>query len=87
MKLARRAHYVELEPAGLAFIWADAAARDGWTGYRRPAGDADIRQIEDIPLVELRAAAIDRDPVGVARIFGVRRLSAPARARIEQATA
>jgi hypothetical protein len=44
-----------------------------------------IRQIEDIALAELRVGARGGDPVEVARSFGIRRLSAAARARIEMA--
>jgi hypothetical protein len=52
---------------------------------RLPAGDDDIRQIEDIALAELRAARFGEDVIEVARGFGVRRLSTTARARIEAA--
>lgn len=44
-----------------------------------------IRAIEDIALAELRVACRDNNVVDVARMFGVRRLSASAKARIEAA--
>jgi hypothetical protein len=53
---------------------------------RFPASDKYIRQIEDIAKAELKAVGSD-DPVEIARLFGVRRLSASARARIEAALA
>ncbi len=71
------------------FVWPDGEAPGLWQSYRLPATDDDIRQIEEIALPELRAAArasIAQDiPVDVARLFGVRRLSVVARSRIELA--
>lgn len=51
---------------------------------RYPASENDIRQINDIASAELRATNLD-DPVEIARLFWVRRLSASARKRIETA--
>ena len=51
---------------------------------RLPASDDQIRQIEQIAKAELRATGLD-DPVEIARLFGIRRLTATARARIEAA--
>lgn len=71
------------------FVWMNAEAPSLWNRYRLPATDEDIRQIEEIALPELRAAArasIAQDiPVDVARMFGVRRLGVTARSRIEMA--
>ena len=85
MTIAERWHVVEEEVGGKRFIWIDALSRAGWRSARMPASEADIRQIEDIALAELHAARGGRDSVDVARGFGVRRLSASARARIDLA--
>lgn len=85
MKLTERLHHIEKEPGGARFVWPDALAAQTWSRAREPAREDDIRQIEDIALAELRIAARGRDAVDVARSFGVRRLSATARARIESA--
>ncbi|WNO55183.1 DUF3320 domain-containing protein [Stakelama saccharophila] len=85
MARAERAHFVEAEPEGNRFVWEDAGSAAGWNRARSPATPADIRQIEDIALAELRVARRGQDCVSVARQFGIRRLSASAKARIEAA--
>ena len=85
MTLAERLHHVEEEPGGGRFVWIDAVAPSTWCWARFPGSESDIRQIEEIALTELRVAARGADAVEVARRFGVRRLSASARARIEMA--
>ncbi len=54
---------------------------------RAPAGDDDIRGIEDIPLEELAIALRQSsgDEVETVRYFGVRRLTAHARERLRRA--
>ena len=73
------------------FVWPDWATVETWSRARVPASDADIRFIDDIPHAELSTLArrvSTADPVvEIARQFGVRRVSAPARARIEAAVA
>jgi very-short-patch-repair endonuclease len=86
MALVERLYLVEEDIGGRRFVWIDAVSRAGWNSARMPAGEADIRQIEDISIAELRAARANRDNmdvIDVARSFGVRRLSASARARID----
>ena len=85
MALAESLHHVEEEVGGGRFVWIDAVAPSTWRWARLPASDNDTRQIEEIALAELRIAATNSDPVEVARGFGIRRLSASARARIELA--
>jgi hypothetical protein len=85
MTLTEKQHVIEEEPEGGRFIWIDVASQSAWNLARRPASDDDIRAIEDIALAELRAARCGQDAVDVARLFGVRRLSASARARIDAA--
>ena len=85
MALAERLHHVEKEVGGGRFVWVDSVSPSTWRRARLPASENDIRQIEEIALAELRIAARGVDPVEVARRFGIRRLSASARARIEMA--
>lgn len=85
MALVERLHYVEAEAGGRRFVWIDATTRASWNRARFPAGEADIRQIEDISIAELRAARAGRDNLDVARSFGIRRLSTSARARVDAA--
>ncbi|MGA0601510.1 DUF3320 domain-containing protein [Caulobacter sp. KR2-114] len=86
MTLVRARHHVDADGDAEPFIWASEDAFLEGVRARFPATDEDIRQVEDIALVELRAAG-STDPVEIARRFGVRRLSATARARIERALA
>jgi Protein of unknown function (DUF3320) len=83
MALVERHHHVEKETGGGRFVWVDAIAPSTWCWARSPASDDDIRQIEEIALAELRIAAQRGGPVEIARHFGIRRLSASARTRIE----
>ena len=83
MAIVEHAHFVEQEDTGGRFVWSGADQQANWNLARFPATLEDVRQIEDIPLGELRAAKRGRDAVDVARGFGVRRLSALARSRIE----
>jgi hypothetical protein len=85
MAIVEQRHVVELEASGGRFVWIDAASQASWNRARLPAGIDDIRQIEDIALIELRAAKIGKSAVEVARDFGVQRLSVTAKARIEAA--
>jgi len=85
MALAERLHHVVEDAGGCRFVWFDSVAPSTWRWARPPASENDVRQIEEIDLAELRIAARDVDPVEVARRFGIRRLSASARARIEMA--
>jgi very-short-patch-repair endonuclease len=86
MALAERVHHVEEEVGGGRFVWINAVAPSTWCWARTPASENDIRQIEEIALAELRVIPRGDDPVEVARSFGIRRLSAAARARIEMAS-
>jgi very-short-patch-repair endonuclease len=84
MTLARARHEVVSEEDGSLFIWIDVGAARMGALARYPADDGQIRQIEEISLAELRATG-STDPVEIARRFGIRRLSATSRARIELA--
>lgn len=86
LKLAERHFHIQMDALNKQFVWPNANAPSSWEIHRLPATEEDIRQIEDISLPELRAAAqasvADDLPVDVARQFGIRRLSAAARERI-----
>lgn len=86
---ARESVFLRPEGSGSVFIWLSQADQGDWAEARAPATSADIRQIEDIALEELAAAlraAKGSDPmVEASRFFGIRRLSAGARARLQMA--
>ncbi|MDR6291698.1 hypothetical protein E9232_004232 [Inquilinus ginsengisoli] len=88
--VAQRHHTAPDGTAGL-FVWPDREVPARWQGWRTPATPDDIRQIEEIALAEIRAAApgqgTEDAAVEIARLFGIRRLTAPARQRIEAALA
>lgn len=89
MSLAKRyAHIVSSKRDG-TFVWPDSQVRADWCLFRVPATEADIRQIEEIALEEIRAAAsacdTDDREIEIARQFGIRRLSSVARQRISRA--
>ena len=58
-----------------------------WNQYRIPATEEHLRKIEEISFEELRAASLaikGQDlPVEMARLFGIRRLSALNRERLQ----
>lgn len=89
MTLAERHFHVETDSLDRRFVWNDSESPGTWGQHRPPATEDDIRQIEDIALAELRAAALASSaedvPVDVARQFGIRRLSVTARTRISRA--
>ncbi|WP_137889156.1 DUF3320 domain-containing protein [Pseudomonas sp. 2FE] len=90
LDLAKRNHHLQADPIEDQFVWRTEQDVATWSRYRIPATDEDIRSIEEIAFEELRTAAYgvkseDR-PVEVARLFGVRRLTGAARARVELAT-
>nr|WP_282958331.1 DUF3320 domain-containing protein [Neokomagataea anthophila] len=85
MTIASRRYFLETEPEGETIIWLKAEDRDVWSQARAPETENDIRPIEQIALQEIKAARQGRDVEEVALYFGIRRLSAKARARIEGA--
>jgi very-short-patch-repair endonuclease len=89
--LTQSAHYLLQEEEGATFVWSDAATAASWSLARYPATSEDCRSIEEIALPELAAAFPRVNPgaylAQVARNFGVKRLSAQARVRLERAKA
>jgi very-short-patch-repair endonuclease len=84
MRVARKQHHVVSDGGAEPFIWLSEKAMYNGVPARFPESEEAIRQIEDIAKAELRSAGSD-EPVEIARLFGVRRLSATAKARIESA--
>ena len=87
ISLARQEGSFYTDTAGCTFVWPRNCNRDAWDMARAPAGDDDIRGIEDIPLEELAIALRQSsgDEVETVRYFGVRRLTAHARERLRRA--
>ncbi|HXR91699.1 MAG TPA: DUF3320 domain-containing protein [Steroidobacteraceae bacterium] len=74
------------EPEHGHFVWLAADDPDRWNTYRVPEREEDVRFIEELAPEEIIAAArsirTDDAVVEIARVFGVRRLSAAARGRL-----
>jgi hypothetical protein len=91
LDLAEQNHHFTPDASDGTFVWLHAAEVDSWNVYRIPSGSAEGRSIEEIAMHELRSAAraatSDDRIVEVAKMFGVRRLSAQSRLRIERACA
>lgn len=68
------------------FVWLMADDPKRWSAYRVPEREEDVRFVEEIAPEEIIAAAKaiegDDPAVDIARLFGVRRLSAAAKERI-----
>ncbi len=89
LSLTQSAHYLLQEEDGATFVWPDATTASSWSLARYPATSQDCRSIDEIALPELAAAFPRVDSSAylaqVARNFGVKRLSAQARTRLERA--
>lgn len=87
MDLANRHFHVRPDPIGGTFIWWDMDAPDNWFTYRTADSVENLRKLDEISFEEIRAAALSIStgfvPVEVARAFGIRRLTADGRSRIE----
>ena len=89
MKLVEKTYIVRNDPVGGVFIWDGAGSPAKWSSYRTPDPDSaeSIRGIDEIASEELWAAsrhcAGEDVPVEVSRRFGIRRLSASNRERLE----
>jgi hypothetical protein len=87
--LAERSHHLQDDPLGGRFVWHNSDSPGQWSAYRAPTTQADGRKIEEIAFEELRAAALASSgpdlPVEIARKFGVQRVAAASRSRLEAA--
>lgn len=84
MQVARRMHEVIADGGAEPFIWFSKDVVASEVPARFPASEDAIRQIEDIAKAEIRSVD-SSDPVEIARLFGIRRLSAAAKERIVNA--
>lgn len=89
LELAERNHHLQDGLIEDQFVWRTEQDIAAWDRYRIPATDKDARSVEEIAVEELRTAAC-LIPLGdraleIARLLGVKRLTGPARARIERA--
>jgi very-short-patch-repair endonuclease len=91
LDLAAQHHHFVPDGADGTFVWLGADDVPVWNMYREPTGVADGRSIEEIAMQELHSAARAAkgdDRIGeVAKMFGVRRVGAQSRLRIERACA
>lgn len=89
LELVERHHHLRPDLLGGQFAWKNADAPDQWFQHRQPASPDEVRSLEAIPFEELRAAARAAKgsdlPLELARTFGLRRLTAQIRARLEKA--
>ncbi|MCK0546996.1 DUF3320 domain-containing protein [Pseudomonas syringae] len=88
LELAEQHHYVQQAGFEEVFVWHSEGDVAGWTTYRVPASSEDTRAIEEVAAEELRIAATGVDAedkaLEVARLFGIKRLTGPARQRMER---
>lgn len=88
LELADQHHHVQQAGSEEVFVWHAEGDVAQWSTYRVPASANDARSIEEIAAEELRIAAsiIDAGDAAleVARLLGVKRLTGPARERIER---
>lgn len=89
LKVTKRNHQIRRDPSGGRFVWNAQQSPELWVRARAPADDAAVRGIDEIATEELLAAMsiVDAADIvsGVARYFGIKRVSATARSRIEKA--
>lgn len=88
LELAEQHHYVQQAGFEEVFVWHSEGDVAGWTTYRIPASSEDTRAIEEVAAEELSIAAANVDAedkaLEVARLFGIKRLTGPARERMER---
>lgn len=87
MGISKSHFHVRPDPLGGTFVWRDIDLSATWSIYRIAPSDAALRKLEEIAFEEIRAA-IRAHATGdvaheVARVFGIRRLSADGRSRIQ----
>ncbi|WP_240610690.1 DUF3320 domain-containing protein [Rubritalea profundi] len=77
------------DPVEGSFIWKTPDGPATHSVYRSPTNSQSTRRIEEIPYEEISAAHRDRntDATDIARTFGIKRLTANVRDRIERAIA
>lgn len=89
LKIAKKHHHIRRDPVAGQFVWATPGDPLHWTRARAPADEPATRRIDEVSSEELRAALavvrVDDAESDIARYFGIRRVTAPARERIAKA--
>lgn len=87
LEIAKRYFHIKPDQVSGSFVWRDAGLPDCWAKFRIPTSEESTRKIEEIAFEELKAALpstpVPDVPLELARTFGIRRLAAGARARLE----
>lgn len=87
MEIVDQHYHVAADRSGENFVWLSESQRVDWSSYRLPATDYDVRQVDAIPIEELRALALSIDGENkvseMARSLGIKRLTSQARQRLE----
>lgn len=88
LELAERNHHLQKAGPDEQFVWHSQEDVATWSSYRVPVSANDARSVEEIAAEELRVAAALVDAgdqaLEIARLLGVKRLTGPARERIER---
>lgn len=87
MEIVDQQYHLANDQSGEGFVWLSETQRADWNTFRLPATDSDIRQIDSIPLEELRALSLstpaENQVSEMARLLGIKRLTSQARQRLE----
>ena len=87
LEIAKRYFHIKPDQVGGSFVWRDDGLPDRWVKFRIPTSEESTRKIEEIAFEELKAALpstpVQDVPLELARTFGIRRLAASARTRLE----
>ena len=87
LEIAKRYFHIKPDQVGGSFVWRDDGLPDRWVKFRIPTSEESTRKIEEIAFEELKAALpstpVQDVPLELARTFGIRRLAAGARTRLE----
>lgn len=87
MDLSKRHFHVRPDPVGGTLVWRDMDSPATWSTYRPANSEESARKVEEISFEEIRSAILANSkgdvPVEVSRAFGIRRLTADGRSRIE----
>ncbi|MFT5028512.1 MAG: very-short-patch-repair endonuclease [Candidatus Binatia bacterium] len=87
LEIVDKHFHLQDDPIGGTFVWIGVNDPGSWTGVRGPSEDGSARRIEEISTEEIRAlltrSSQPPSVFDIAGIFGVKRLSATSRERIE----